>query len=150
MALDFPDTRRAAPRPHPGFSLPTSQLRLHLRGKPPAEAKAWPSFAPDPAPFASPRAQPNIATPPRSEKFPAQIFRSSGRGRHREGTPPPPAKELLEQVSPSPAGRAIPEAKSAPSIILHHRRHQPRRKVLCHAVQRGVLLFKKVLNAVGV
>src|SRR5713226_5556510 len=117
MARDLRDTLRAALQPRPGFSLPASQLPLHLRGKPPAVAKAWPAFAPDPAPLASPRAQPNTATPPRSARFPPQIFLSIGRGRHREGTPPPPAKESPERASPSPAAPPILPAIPAPSTL---------------------------------
>src|SRR5258708_490468 len=38
-------------------------------------------------------------------------------------------------------------AFSSSSIILNHRRHQPRSKVLRQTVQRRILLFKKILNA---
>src|SRR3989442_2811320 len=107
--------RPIAPRPRPGFSLRAFRSLPHPRGKPPAAAKAWPSFAPDPAPPASLHDPPSTATLPKSAKPPARISQSIAFGRRREGTAPPPAAELPEQAFPSPAAPPIPAAKSAPS-----------------------------------
>src|SRR5882762_2347856 len=150
MARDLRDKCRAALRPRPGFFHPASQWPPGPRGKSPAAVKAWPWFAPDPAQPASRRAQPNTATLPRSAPLPQRIYQSTVFDTRPEGTVLPQARELPGRVSPLPAAPPIPLAKSAPSIVLHYRRHQPRRKVLRHAIQRGVLLFKKVLNAVWI
>src|SRR3981189_1107456 len=150
MTRDPRDTLRAVPRPRPGFSRRASRSPPHSRGKPPVAAIAWPWFAPDPALPASPHGPPNNATPPKSAPPPARISRSIGICKRRADTSLPLAKGLPEQACPSPAAQAIPAVKSAPSIVLHHRRHQPRCKVLRHSVQCGVLLFKKVLNAAGI
>src|ERR1700687_676124 len=147
MARDLRGTRRAAQRPRPGFSRRASRLLPHPRGKPPVEAKAWEASAPARTPPASLRARPNNATPPRSATLPARISQSNVFGRRREGTALPPAGELPEWASPSPAAPAILPAIPAPSIVLRHRRHQPRRKVLRDALECRVLLLKKVLNA---
>src|ERR1700682_2921027 len=147
MARDLRGTRRAAQRPRPGFSRRASRLLPHPRGKPPVAPKAWEASAPVRTPPASLRALPNNATPPRSATLPARISRSIVFGRRREGTVLPPAGELPEWASPFPAAPAILPVKPAPSIVLHHRRHQPRRKVLRHSLQCRVLLFKKVLDA---
>src|SRR6202171_5261905 len=147
MARDLQGTHRAAPRPRPGFSRRASRLLPYPRGKPPVAAKAWEASALVRTLPASLRARPNNATPPRSATLPARISRSIVFGRRREGTVLPPAGELPEWASPSPAAPAILPAIPAPSIVLHYRRHQPRRKVLRHALQCRVLLFKKVLNA---
>src|SRR6266436_5684720 len=150
MARDLPGTRQAVPQLRPGFSLQTSQLPQRPREKPPAVAKASPLFALDPALLASRHGLRNTATPPRLAPPPARTFQSIVRGIRRADTLPRPIEVSRQRASPSPAVPAIPLAKFAPSIILHHRRHQPRRKVLRHAVQRGVLLFKKVLDAVWI
>src|SRR6267378_1532739 len=147
MARDLRGTHRAAPRPRPGFSRRASRLLPHPRGKPPVAAKAWEASAPVRTPPASLRDLPNSATPPTSATLPARISRSIVFGSRREDTVLPLAGELPEWASPSPAAPAILPAIPAPSIVLHHRRHQPRRKVLCHALQCRVLLFKKILNA---
>src|SRR5882762_2911993 len=142
--------RPTAPPLRPGFFPRASRSPPHPRGKLPAAAKASPSFAPDPAPLASLRAPPNTAIRPKSAPSPPQIARSMLCGKRREGTAPPPARELPEWASPSPTWPAVPGTKSAPSIILHDGRHQPRRKVLRHAIQRRILLFKKILDAVWI
>src|SRR5216684_5699460 len=147
MARDLRGTHRAAQRPRPGFSRRASRLPPHPRGKPTVAAKAWEVSGPVRTPPASLRDLPNNATPPTSAMLPARISRSIVFGRRREGTVLPPAGELPEWASPSPAAPAILPAIPAPSIVLHHRRHQPRRKVLRHALQCRVLLFKKILNA---
>src|SRR6267154_1100713 len=150
MAQDLRGTRQVARPSRPGFFLRASRSPPHLRGKLSAAAKASPLFAPDQEPPAFRRAPPNIATPPRSAPPPARTFQSIVRGRHRADKLLRPIEVLQQRASPSPAVSVIPLAKSAPSIILHDRRHQPRGKVLRHAAQRGVLLFKEVLNAVRI
>src|SRR6266478_362549 len=150
MAPDPLGTRRAAPRPRRGFSPPASRSLRYPRGKPPAAAKASPWFAPDPAPPVSLLAPPNNATPPRSATLQPRISRPIVFGRRREGTALLPAAESPEWASPSPAVPAILPATLVPSIVLHYRRYQARRKVLRHAVQRRVLFLKKVFDAVCV
>src|SRR6266480_4183153 len=118
MALDLRDTRRPGPRPRPGASPRASRSLAHPREIPPVAAKAWETSALVRTPPASHRAPPNTATPPRSAMLRTQISQS------------------LEFRS----------RRRSPLIILHHRRHQPRRKLLRHAVQCRVLLFKKVPN----
>src|SRR5260370_40688512 len=150
MARDRRGTRRTAPRPRHGFFLRASRSLPHPRGNPPAAAKAWEAFVLVRTPPASLRAPPSTAKRPKSATVPARICRSIVHGRRREGTALLPAGELPEWVSPSPAAPTILRAKGAPSVILHNRGHQPRREVPRHAVQRRVLLFKKILDAVRV
>src|SRR6266850_7846395 len=134
---------RGSPSLLRGSSPPSFQWSLHLQGTPPAAAKAWPSFAPGPSPPASRRAPPSSATPPTPAMPPAQISRLILRGRNREDTAPLPATKWPESPSLSPAAPAILLLKSAPSIVLRHRRDQPRRKILGQPVQGRILLFKK-------
>src|SRR5438477_4258134 len=143
MARGLRGTHRAVQRLHPCFFLQAFRSLPHLRGKPPAGAKASPSFALAPALLASLLAPPNTATPPRSAPLPAQTLQSIARGRHRADRLLRPIAISRQRASPSPAVPAIPLTKFASSIILHHCRHEARRKVLRHTVQRGVLLLKK-------
>src|SRR5258708_5803705 len=135
MPPDPLGTRRAAPRLRRGFSPPASRSLPGPPGNPPAAAKAPPWFPPDPAPPAPLLAPPNNATPPRSATLQPRISRPIVFGRHREGTALLPAAESPEWASPSPAVPAILPATLVPSIVLHSRRHQPRRKVLPHTLQ---------------
>src|SRR6266850_1243983 len=137
---------RGSPSLLRGSSPPSFQWSLHLQGTPPAAAKAWPSSAPGPSPPASRRAPPSSATPPTPATPPAQISRSVPPGRNREDTAPLPATRWPESPFLSPAAPAILPLKSAPSIVLRHRRHQPRRKILRQPIQRRVLLFKKAFH----
>src|SRR5712664_4971164 len=121
MARDLRGTRRAAPLPHPGFSHLASRSLPHLRGKPPAAAKAWEASAPVRTPPASLRDPPNTAIPPRCATLPARISRSTVFGRRREGTALPPAAESPEWVCPSPAAPAILPVKRAPSNLFPYR-----------------------------
>src|SRR5438132_10311281 len=150
MGRGLPSTRRAAPQLHPCFFLQAFRSLPRLRGKPLAAAKASPSFALAPALLASLRALPNTATRPRSAPLPAQTLQSIARGRHRADRLLRPVAISRQRASPSPAVPAIPLAKFAPSIILHHCRHQARRKVLSHTVQRGVLLLEKSCKCTGI
>src|SRR5207302_562023 len=143
MGRGLPSTRRAAQRLHPCFFLQAFRSLPRLRGKPLAAAKASPSFALAPAPLASLLAPPNTATLPTSAPLPARIFQSIVPGRHRADRLLRPIAISRQRASPSPAVPAIPLAKFASSIILHYCRHEARRKVLRHTVQRGVLLLKK-------
>src|SRR6266566_5386073 len=147
MARDLRDTHRAAPRLRPGFSRRASRALPHPQGKPIAAAKAWPSFAPGPAPPASRLDPPSIATPPKPEPPLAQIFQSIVRGKRRGDRLLHPAAISPEWAFLSLGVPAILSVKHGASIILHHCRHQSCRKILRQPVQRGVLLFKKVLNA---
>src|SRR6266852_8963302 len=92
MVLDHPDTRRAAPRPHPGSSLQIFRSLPLSPGRPPAAAKALPSFAPAPAPPVFHRLLLNNATPPKSAPLPERISRSTASGIRREDTAPPQQK----------------------------------------------------------
>src|SRR5438552_10793856 len=150
MGRGLPSTRRAAQRLHPCFFLQAFRSLPRLRGKPPAGAKASPSFALAPAPLASLLAPPNTATLPTSAPLPAQTLQSIARGRHRADRLLRPVAISLQRASPSPVVPAIPLAKFAPSIILHHCRHQARRKVLSHTVQRAVLLLEKRCKRTGI
>src|SRR5438477_539572 len=142
MGRGLPSTRRAAPQLHPCFFLQAFRSLPHLRGKPLAAAKASPSFALAPALLASLLAPPNTATPPRSAPLPARISQSIVPGRHRADRLLRPLAISRQRASPSPVVPTIPLAKFAPSIILHHCRHQPRGKVLSHAVNRR-LIFQR-------
>src|SRR6267378_4160629 len=146
MARDLRGTRRAAPRPRPGFSRRASRLLPHPRGNIPVAAKAWETSAPVRTPPASLRALPNNATPPRSATLPARISRSIVFGRHREDTVLPPAGELPEWASPSPTAPAILPAIPAPSIVLLLLRHQPRRNVLFHYIPCFVCAIQEILR----
>src|SRR5882724_5208939 len=146
MAPDSPDTHRGSPPPLRGFSLPAFRSLLRPQRTRPAAVKASPSFALDPSPPGFRLAPPNSATPPTPATLPAQISRSIAPGTNPAGTVPLPATKSPGSSSLSPAEPAILPVKSAPSIILRHRRHQPRRKILRQPLQRRILLLKKALH----
>src|SRR6266699_5249546 len=137
MARDLRDTHRAAPQLRPVFSPRASRSLPHSQGKPLAAAKASPSFAPGPAPPASRLDPQSIATPPKPEPPPAQIFQSIVRDKRRADRLLHPAAIVPEWAFLSPAVPAILLVKHGPSIVLHHCRHQSCRKILRQPVQRG-------------
>src|SRR6266851_9274523 len=143
MVRDLRDTHRAAPWLLPGFSPRASRALPHPQGKPLAAAKASPSFAPGPAPPASRLDPPSIATPPKPEPPLAQIFQSILRGRCRGDRLLHPAAISPEWAFLSLGVPATLLVKRGASIILHHCRHESRRKILRQPVQCGVLLLKK-------
>src|SRR5579859_3814057 len=118
MARGSPGTIRVARRPPPCFYLLVSQSPPLLRGKPPAAAKAWPSFAPGRAPPASRRGLPNTAKPPTSAPPPARISRSTARDMHPLDT------ALRQRAAPPewscsfPAAPATLPQQPAPSVSL--------------------------------
>src|ERR1700736_5529035 len=129
MAPDPPGTRRAAPRPRPGFSPRAFRSLPCPPGKPPAAARESPWFAPDPAPPASLLAPPNNATPPRSATLQPRISRPIVSGRHREGTALLPAAESREWAYPSPAVPVILPTIAAPCAPLHVLMDEPQRSL---------------------
>src|SRR5271163_957905 len=118
MARDFRDKRPVVPRPRPGFSLRAFQLLRCFRGKPPAAAKASPSFAPDQELPASRLGPPNIAKPPKSAPLPAQTSQSAARGTHPADTALRRATVRLESAFLFPALPATLGEKPGPFVIL--------------------------------
>src|SRR4029077_9854923 len=113
-------------------------------GTPPAAAKASATSAIDPPPPASLRYPPKNAKSPTSAPPPAHISQSTVSGTHRANKARRPAAAPPAPASPSAASPETLPCSAAPSEILRHRGHQPRRKVLRHAVQRRVAFLKKI------
>src|ERR1700685_4042659 len=145
--------RRAAPRPRPGFSRRAFRWLRRLRGKRPAAGKAWPWFATGPARLAFHRGPRSNAKQPRCEPPPGRTARSTACGTRRGG------RVLRQEVGPqeslfhAPAVRPILPWKPAACfellvclIVFDDRRNQMRCKIQREPVQRGVLLFEKVLQ----
>src|SRR5579859_1217614 len=118
MAQDSSGMLRDARRPLPCFYLLVFQSPPPLRGKPPAAAKAWPSFAPGPAPPVSRRGLPNTVKPPTSAPPPARISRSTAYGSHPLDTALRQGATSPESSCSFPAAPATLPLQPAPSVSL--------------------------------
>src|SRR5207249_3537735 len=114
-----------------------------------AAAKALASFAPDPKLPAHLRVQRKTAKPPRFARLRKHIARSTARGSRLANMVLLPATRQRESACPSSAAPAALPSRSAPSVVLRHCGYQPFGKLLRHAVQRRVLLFKKTFYVGG-
>src|SRR5262249_12714660 len=130
----------------PGFFLRVSRALRLLQGKPLVAEKASPWSVPGRALLAFLRGPRNSVTPPMHANSPTHISQSAARGRHSAGKLPLQEGESRRWVCLLPAEPATLLSKRAPSIILRDRGHEPRRKILGHALQGRILLFKEALH----
>src|SRR5580692_2959769 len=153
MAPGCRGKRRAAPRSLPGFSRRAFRWPRRPQGKPPAAAKAWPSFATGPAPPAFHRGPRSNAKRPRFWPLPARTARSTACGTRPASRAPRQGAATRESLSRAPDARSTLPWRPAACFVLpiclivfYHRRHQMRGEVLCEPVERRVLFLEKVLQ----